>query len=103
MRAVSPFFAHCFVDLEQAMNVTDIRGHQLTGAGAASLPHYETAVRQLNLYSGDPVASVDTAIAANPDFVMAHALKAWLHLLGTETAGLTVAQEALEAAEHLPT
>jgi hypothetical protein len=84
------------------MNVTDMRGHRLTGASDASLPHYETALRQLNIYAGDPLASADAAIAESSDFVMAHALKAWLNLLGTEPAGLTVAQEALEAAEHLP-
>jgi hypothetical protein len=75
----------------------DHRGHRLTGATAQSLPHYETALRELNLYINDPVASVDKAIAASPDFVMAHALRAWLHLLGTEPAGLPVARDALKA------
>ena len=80
----------------------DIRGHALSGATAASLPHYEAAVRQLNLFIGDPVATVDKAIAESPDFVMAHAVKAWLHLLGTEPAGLPVARSELEAAQQLP-
>jgi len=62
------------------MTISDIRGHLLTGATARSLPHYETATRQLNLFVGDPVASVDAAIAESPDFVMAHALRAYLHL-----------------------
>jgi tetratricopeptide (TPR) repeat protein len=83
------------------MNVTDIRGHRLTGATEASQPHYDNALHQLSLYSGDPLASADAAIAASPDFVMAHALKAWLNLLGTESAGIAAAHEALEAAEHL--
>jgi hypothetical protein len=81
----------------------DIRGHALSGATAASLPHYEAAVRQLNLFIGDPVATVDKAIAESPDFVMAHAFKAWLHLLGTEPAGLPVARAALATAHKLPT
>jgi hypothetical protein len=76
----------------------DDRGHPLTGATAQSLPHYETALRDFNLYINDPVAGVDEAIAASPDFVMAHALRAWLHLLGTEPAGLPVARESLKAA-----
>jgi hypothetical protein len=80
----------------------DIRGHALSGATAASLPHYEKAVRELNLYIGDPVATVDKAITESPDFVMAHALKAWLHLLGTEPVGLPVARAALAAAQKLP-
>ena len=80
----------------------DSRGHRLTGATAQSLPHYETALRELNLYINDPVATVDKAIAASPGFVMAHALRAWLHLLGTEPAGLPVAREALKAGRRLP-
>jgi hypothetical protein len=34
---------------------------------------------------------------------MAHALKGWLHLLGTEPAGVPVAHDALDAAMRLPT
>ncbi len=80
----------------------DCRGHRLTGATEKSLPHYETALRELNLFINDPVASVDKAIAESPDFVMAHALKAWLNLLGTEPAGIPVARAALDAAWKLP-
>jgi hypothetical protein len=80
----------------------DCRDHALTGATDKSLPHYETAVREFNLFINDPVASVDKAIAESPDFVMAHALRAWLHLLGTEPAGIPVARAALEAARKHP-
>ena len=83
------------------MNTTDMRGLELTGATPLSLPHYETAVRQLNLFAGDPVASVDAAIAEEPDFTMAHTLRAYLHLMGTEPAGVPVAIEAFEAASKL--
>jgi tetratricopeptide (TPR) repeat protein len=80
----------------------DIRGLALSGATAASLPHYQVAVRELNLFTGDPVASVDEALIENPDFVMAHALRAWLNLIGTEPAGVPVARAALAAAQALP-
>src|SRR5258705_8138437 len=80
----------------------DCRGHRLTGATDKSLPHYETAVRELNLFINDPVATVDKAIAESPDFVMAHALRAWLHLLGTEPDGVMVAREARAATRQLP-
>ena len=83
------------------MKTIDMRGLELTGAASLSLPHYETAVRQLNLFTGDPVASVDAAIAESPDFVMALALRAYLHLIGTEPAGVPVAYEAFEAASKL--
>ena len=80
----------------------DCRGHQLTGATGTSLPHYETALRQLRCYIDDPVASVDEALAASPGLVMAHVLKAYLNLLGTEPAGLPVAREAHAAAARCP-
>jgi hypothetical protein len=80
----------------------DCRGQALTGATDKSLPHYEAAVRELNLFINDPVASVDKAIAESPDFVMAHALRAWLHLLGTEPAGIAVARASRDAAWKLP-
>jgi len=80
----------------------DSRGYQLTGATPQSLPHFERALRELNLYINDPVTSVDKAIAASPDFVMAHVLRAWLHLLGSEPAAILVAREAHAAAAKLP-
>jgi hypothetical protein len=80
----------------------DCRGHPLTGATEKSLPHYETALRELNLFINDPVASVDSAIAESPDFVMAHALRAWLNLLGTEPAGIPIGRASLDAAWKLP-
>ena len=42
------------------------------------------ALAEFNLYRGDPVATVDRALAAAPRFVMAHALKAYLLGLATE-------------------
>ncbi|MBX9773005.1 MAG: tetratricopeptide repeat protein [Xanthobacteraceae bacterium] len=80
----------------------DCRGHAVTGATENSLPYYEAAVRELNLFINDPVASVDKAIAESPDFVMAHALRARLHLLGTEPAGIAVARASRDAARALP-
>jgi hypothetical protein len=84
------------------MKMTDMRGLALTGANPLALQHYERAVRQLNLFAGDPVASVDAALSESPDFVMAHALKAHLHLIGTEAGGVAVAQQAFEVASKLP-
>jgi tetratricopeptide (TPR) repeat protein len=82
--------------------VHDIRGLALSGATVVSLPHFEAAVRQLSLYIDDPIATVDQALAENPEFVMAHALRAWLHLIGTEPAGMQIARASLAAAQKLP-
>jgi len=82
--------------------ISDIRGHALSGATDKSLVHYEKAAHQLALFSGDPVATVDAAIAESPDFVMAHALRAWLHLLSSEAGAVPVARDALDKAWELP-
>jgi hypothetical protein len=84
------------------MSVTDSQGNRLSGANAASLGHYETALRQLRCYIGDPVASVDAALKESPDFVMGHVLKGYLHLIGTEPLAIPVAQECHAAAARLP-
>lgn len=73
-----------------------------SGTNAASLAHYRRALHQFQCYIEDPVASVDAAINERPDFVMAHILKAYLHLLGTEPAGIAVARDCLDAALRLP-
>jgi hypothetical protein len=73
---------------------TDIHGLALTGATEAAAAEYEAGVAELQCYRGDPVARVDAALAEAPGFAMAHALKGWLHLLGTEPGGLAVAREA---------
>lgn len=69
----------------------DPYGLALTGADPVGSAHYHRALRQSQCYIEDPLASVDAALAACPDFVMAHLLKAYLHLLGTEPEGLAVA------------
>lgn len=84
------------------MTTRDIQGLPLSGADAGSAAHYQRAVRQLQCYIEDPVASVDQAIAERPDFVMAHLLRAYLHLLGTEPAGIRDARASHAAASALP-
>src|SRR5262245_1993203 len=84
------------------MPIRDAGGHALSGANARSLEHYERSLHQLRCYFGDPVAAVDSALSESPDFTMAHVLKAWLHLLGTEPEGLPVAAACHAAASRLP-
>lgn len=84
------------------MTMTDSLGHPLTGATREGADAFEQACAELRRYVDDPLASVDRAIAACPGMPMAHALRAWLHLLATEPAGLPVARACLETAEALP-
>jgi tetratricopeptide (TPR) repeat protein len=79
------------------MNAHDDSGLGLSGATAASAAHYRQALRQFQCYIEDPIATVDAALQESPGFVMGHVLKAWLHLLGTEPAGIPVALDCLAA------
>ena len=83
------------------MTMIDSTGHRVCGANVQSLALFDQAAHELLCLVDDPVASIDSAIAASPEMTMAHALKAWLHLLGTEPAGVAVAQACLDTAEKL--
>ncbi|HYN61919.1 MAG TPA: tetratricopeptide repeat protein, partial [Rubrivivax sp.] len=66
-----------------------------------SLAHYGRALRQFQCYIEDPVASTDAAIGVRPDFVMAHVLKAYLLLLGTEPETIAIARDCHATAARL--
>jgi hypothetical protein len=80
------------------MTLRDIHGLELSGATQVAAEHYEAAVSELQCYRGDPVEHVNAALAEAPGFAMAHALRGWLFLLGTEPSGLPVAREASQLA-----
>jgi hypothetical protein len=79
----------------------DSAGYELSGASARSRDALEQALKEFRCYIGDPVATVERALAESPGLVMGHALKAYLHLMGTEPAGLPVARDARRAATAL--
>ncbi|MXW48412.1 MAG: tetratricopeptide repeat protein [Gammaproteobacteria bacterium] len=56
--------------------LNDIRGIPTTVSNQKALDLYEKALVQLHSYKGDPVETVDEAIAEDPGFVMAHCLRA---------------------------
>jgi tetratricopeptide (TPR) repeat protein len=77
---------------------TDSRGIALTGASDDALARYETAIEQFQTYVGDPVATIDEALASAPSFVAGHLFKAIvLYTLG-ERRFATMAREALDGA-----
>ena len=80
----------------------DSAGYELSGASAHGLATLEEGLHQFRCYIGDPVATVERVLADSPELVMGQVLKAYLHLLGTERAGLPVARGAHEAAVALP-
>lgn len=80
----------------------DPHGLPLSGATPESLVAYQQALDQFSCFVGDPLALADQAVAAAPGMPMAHVLRAWLHLLGTEPGGPAQARAACAAAALLP-
>jgi tetratricopeptide (TPR) repeat protein len=78
---------------------TDLRGVPVTGADATSLLRYETALTQFQSYVGDPVATIDEAIAASPAFVAAHLFKALVLYTLAERKFVPMAAAALRDAK----
>ncbi|MFA6155016.1 tetratricopeptide repeat protein [Mesorhizobium sp.] len=80
------------------MPVKDAVGLTLSGATEAGFVAYSRAVRELQCFIGDPVGSIDGAIAQDPGFVMAHVFKGYLFGLATEREATDVARACHEAA-----
>ena len=59
---------------QENMHYKDVHGHQLTGANAASVDHFERGCALFRCYVGDPLAEAQAAVAAAPDMSMAHVL-----------------------------
>lgn len=80
----------------------DSAGYEVSGTDTPSLAALEQALNEFRCYVGDPVATVERALADSPELIMGHVLKAYLHLMGTEPGGLSVARSAHQAASTLP-
>ena len=81
---------------------TDRQGNRVSGATPEAIAHFDAALHEFNLYRGDPLATVEQARAAAPNFVMAHVLKAYLLGLATEPRATAQAAEILRSARDLP-
>ena len=84
------------------MSTTDLHGLILSGASRPAADLYEQSVAAYQCYAGDPVTPLETAIADSPSFVMAHVLKAYLHLIGSNAEAFAVGVQAFEAVRDLP-
>lgn len=80
----------------------DAQGHTLTGATAESAELFDRALRAFNLSCGDPVALLDAACEAAPDFTMAHIAKAWLFILARDPVLAGRIDALVETAAALP-
>ncbi|MEK9970084.1 MAG: tetratricopeptide repeat protein [Ferrovibrio sp.] len=79
----------------------DHAGHAVSGANADALALFETAFGQLHCYVGNPLETAEAAIAAAPDFAMAHLLRAHIYLSGMEAAGIAPALQSIATARRL--
>ena len=79
----------------------DARGMAISGSDTIATSHFVTALWRFQCSAGDPVAAVDLAIGERPDFTMAHVLRAYLHLCGTEKAAVDTARQSLAVAAGL--
>jgi tetratricopeptide (TPR) repeat protein len=95
MTAAPPFFRH-----KETIMRHDARGVPVTAGNDQSLDHYETALRQLASFEGDPVATLDAAIAADPQFVTGHLARALALLMTGERKVLPAVDAALAAADR---
>ncbi len=82
--------------------LTDRQGNTLSNATPEVVALFDQAVEAFNIYRGDPVALVDSALAAAPDFAMAHILKAYLFGFATEPEATVEAKEITARAKALP-
>ena len=80
---------------------TDPRSVPVSTTNAAALDLFEEALQQYQTYVGDAVATLDRAIAAQPDFVLAHAARAGVLMTFGEQRFATQALDSVVAAEAL--
>jgi hypothetical protein len=80
----------------------DALGLPLSGASSAAAELYQQALDAYVRYSGEPFPKLRAAVADSPDFTMAHALMAYLSLVGTNARLRQLAGSAIAKAAALP-
>ena len=84
------------------MTNRDHHGFDLTGASAGAAESYRQALHSYHCYAGDAIGAVEAAVAETPQFVMAQVLKAYMHLIGTNSEAAAVGAAAYAAVRELP-
>src|SRR5262245_41487320 len=79
------------------MKLTDARGLPVSTRSIAALEKYELAVRQTVGYFGNPLESLDEALAEDAEFAAAHALRADLAVMSSEEGALPLIRQGVEA------
>ncbi len=76
----------------------DVRGLPITVANEEALSTYERAVSGYLAQKPDAMDLLDEALAADPEFVMAHCLKAYMLKMACDPAFLPAARDSVKAA-----
>ena len=74
----------------------DQRGETFSSGTSSSHRTFERALAALNVYRGDAVAIIEEALAADPDFVMGHVLRAEVLITMWERSVLPKVRESLQ-------
>src|SRR5262245_29731573 len=82
------------------MKLTDSRGLPVSTTSVVALERYELAVRQTLGYVGNPLEALDAALAEDPHFGSAHALRADLAVMSSEQGALPLIQASVEAMDR---
>ncbi|HEX2116013.1 MAG TPA: tetratricopeptide repeat protein, partial [Alphaproteobacteria bacterium] len=83
------------------MGLTDCRGVPVSTNNRASLEGFERALKLLNGYFLDPLATIDRVLEQDPNFVLGHCFRAALMMISTERGAMPELQRSVEAAERL--
>ena len=82
------------------MALKDQRGEPVSTTNAKALQHFEGALTLLNGFFADPLATIDQALAEDPDFVMGHCFRAGLMMISTEKGAEPALRAGVEAVER---
>lgn len=82
------------------MSLNDLNGVALSTAHPLARDAWNRASMLFHGYYGDPLAAIDEALRAHPDFAMGHVLKAGVVLTTTDVRLYPLATEALASANH---
>lgn len=78
---------------------TDARANPVSCDDTGAIELAETALHQYQTYVGDPIATLDEALAQRPDFILAHAMKAGILMSFGEARFAAQAKEAIDEAQ----
>jgi hypothetical protein len=83
------------------LTTADARDLPLTNVSEAERDIFERALGQFQTYTGDPVATIEGVLAARPDFMLGHVMRAHLMLTATEKSLAAEVTKSLDAADQL--